>query len=137
MPKDKIGMLLVEDNPGDARLVKEALKNANSIEFDLTHVVRFKEAEDILNKTKFDLILLDLSLPDSSGVETFKKMHSLFPKIPIVVLTGYEDESVAFDALQTGIEMYLIKGKIQPKLLTEALDYAVEKNKMFASLDNL
>jgi CheY-like chemotaxis protein len=130
-----VKILLVEDNPGDARLVMESLKDTDVCRFELTHVEKFSEAVDTLKKEEYQLILLDLTLPDSNGVETFEKMHREFPKIPIVVLTGYEDETVAFDALQEGIEIYLIKGKVDGELLTQALDYAIKKNQVLSDLE--
>ncbi len=136
MPDDKkLRILLVEDNPGDARLVEEALKESGEQNYELAHVDRFQKAVDTLKELPFQLILLDLTLPDSQGVETFSRMRALYPKIPIVVLTGYDDESMAFDALQGGIEIYLIKDKVDSNLLMQALDYAIKKNKLLSEMD--
>lgn len=136
MDAEILKILLVEDNPGDARLVVEALKDSGEKHYEMSHVERFQDAVNKLNEEKFNLILLDLTLPDSQGVNTFSRMHTLFPKIPIVVLTGFDDETMAFDALQEGIEIYLIKDKVDSKLLMQALDYAIKKNKMISDLEN-
>ena len=93
---EKMKILLVEDNPGDARLVIEAIKDAEDIRFELDHVDRFSAAVDKLYGGDYQLILLDLTLPDSQGAQTFEKMHQQFPTIPIVVLTGLEDETRCF-----------------------------------------
>lgn len=135
MQSDVMKVLLVEDNPGDARLVSEALKESGENQTELKHVETFQNAVDILNSEAFQLILLDLTLPDSQGVETFSRMKKMFPNIPIVVLTGYEDENMAFDALQEGIEIYLIKGKVDANLLKQALEYAVKKSRLLSEME--
>lgn len=135
MSNELLRILLVEDNPGDARLVAEALKESGEQQYELIHVERFQDAVDKLKAGDFHLILLDLTLPDSQGVNTFSRMRSLFPKVPIVVLTGYDDESMAFDALQEGIEIYLIKDKVDSNLLMQALDYAIKKNNLLSDMD--
>ena len=86
-PHQAIRILLVEDNPGDARLFYEALKETHSCAFDLVHVERLSSAMDWLTQGRADIILLDLSLPDSHGFETFTKMRACVPGIPLVVLT--------------------------------------------------
>lgn len=128
-------VLLVEDNPGDARLVMEALRETGDTTTELTHVETFNKAVETLNDADFQLILLDLTLPDSQGVETFSQMKRMFPNIPIVVLTGYEDENMAFDALQEGIEIYLIKGKVDSNLLKQALEYAIKKCRLLSEME--
>ncbi len=129
--------MLVTKTIRDARLVRSTLKDSGEKRYELEHAERFQSAVEKLNAGKFPLILsLDLTLPDSQGVNTFSRMHTLFPKIPIVVLTGFDDETIAFDALQEGIEIYLIKDKVDSKLLMQALDYAIKKNKMISDLES-
>ncbi|RYX91694.1 response regulator, partial [bacterium] len=122
-----IKTLLVEDNPGDARLVKEALIDAQDAQFELTHFDRLRPALEELKKTNFDIILLDLSLPDETGLKTLYRTHSEAPNIPIVVLTGLSDHELALKALQEGAQDYLVKGQVESDLLSRSIRYAIER----------
>lgn len=122
-----IKTLLVEDNPGDARLVKEALIDAQDAQFELTHFDRLRPALEELKKTSFDIILLDLSLPDETGLKTLYRTHSEAPNIPIVVLTGLSDHELALKALQEGAQDYLVKGQVESDLLSRSIRYAIER----------
>jgi two-component system, cell cycle sensor histidine kinase and response regulator CckA len=122
-----IKVLLVEDNPGDVLLLKEFLRDVNSTQFELTLVECLKEALQILNEQNFDIVLLDLSLPDSQGLETFVEIDRIAPLIPIVVLTGLNDETVALRAMQEGAQDYLVKGQVDGNLLGRAIRYAIER----------
>src|SRR5918911_2772371 len=106
----KIEVLLVEDNPGDARLVEIMLSKARPGDFEVTNVARLGEAIERLDDSMFDVILLDLSLPDSDSMETVYQTRMAAPRTPVVVLTGQDDEEVALKALQGGAEDYLVKG---------------------------
>ena len=88
MNNDIINILLVEDNPGDVRLIQENLKDTDNFNFKLDHVFRLSEAKERINKQKFDIILLDLSLPDSSGIDTFNNIHKYSSDLPIIILSG-------------------------------------------------
>jgi|HubBroStandDraft_6_1064221.scaffolds.fasta_scaffold05277_1 diguanylate cyclase (GGDEF)-like protein/PAS domain S-box-containing protein len=135
MPKKSLNvLLLVEDNPGDARLLREMLKEHDSREFQLTHVDRMTEAENHLAKGGFDLILLDLGLPDSESLSAVRRARAAAPRVPLVVLTGMDDESLAAQALQEGAQDYLIKGQIDTRGLFRALRYAVERKSMEEAL---
>lgn len=122
-----IRVLLVEDNPGDARLLRETLAGAGTTRFVITHVDRLAEAVARLARERFDVVLLDLHLPDSSGLETFSRAHENAPGAPIVVLTGLDDEDMAIRAVQAGAQDYLIKGQVPSTLLVRALRYAMER----------
>jgi two-component system, cell cycle sensor histidine kinase and response regulator CckA len=122
-----IKVLLVEDNPGDVLLLKEFLRDVNSTQFELTPVECLKEALQILDEQNFDIVLLDLSLPDSQGLETFVEIDRIAPLIPIVVLTGLDDETVAIRAMQEGAQDYLVKGQVDGNLLGRAIRYAIER----------
>ncbi len=123
-------LLLVEDNPGDARLLREMLGELGSQQTELTHAESMSEAEKCLTGRGFDVILLDLGLPDAQGLNVVRRAHAAAPRIPLVVLTGLDDESVASQALQEGAQDYLIKGQIETRGLMRALRYAVERKIM-------
>src|SRR5580698_1264802 len=104
-------ILVVEDNPGDARLLHEMLKENASLIIEL--VTCMSEAEASLAASTIDIILLDLGLPDAQGLEAIRRAHAAAPGVPLVVLTGLDDESLAAQALQEGAQDYLIKGQIE------------------------
>lgn len=122
-----IRLLLVEDNPGDARLIRESLREAASLDFTLTHAERLSEALQRLEEAPADLVLLDLSLPDAHGIETVRRMLDAAPELPIVVLTGLADETVAMQAVQAGAQDYLVKGTVEGPTLVRAIRYAMER----------
>jgi diguanylate cyclase (GGDEF)-like protein/PAS domain S-box-containing protein len=121
-------LLLVEDNPADARLIREMLNELGSYEVELTHVESMGEAEKQLAERVFDIVLLDLGLPDVEGLgSAVRRAHAAAPRVPLVVLTGLDDESVATQAMQEGAQDYLIKGQIDARSLLRALRYATER----------
>jgi diguanylate cyclase (GGDEF)-like protein len=119
---------LVEDNPGDARLV-EILLSEEGPEFEVSHAARLGEALEELDRSGFDVVLLDLSLPDSSGFETVERVRMAVPQMPVVVLSGRDDEQIALRALQGGAEDYLVKGQGDGDLIARAIRYAIERKK--------
>src|SRR5580698_2976236 len=129
-PKLVKTVLLVEDNLGDARLLREMLNEQNSFNTRLTHLECMSDAERHLAENAVDIILLDLGLSDAQGLEAIRRAHSAAPDVPLVVLTGLDDESVALQALQQGAQDYLIKGQIETRGLQRALRYAVERKTM-------
>src|ERR1700736_3763126 len=110
-------LLLIEDNAGDARLLREMFKEEGPYDTDITHVTSMAAAEDHLSRHTADIILLDLGLPDADGLEAVRRAHAAAPRIPLVVLTIKDDESMAVRALQEGAQDYLIKGQIESGLL--------------------
>lgn len=122
-----IKVLLVEDNPGDARLLSEALGEAGKGQFEVVHVDRLSEGLREIGANPFDIVLLDLGLPDGRGLETFLHAHREAPGSPIVVLTGLKDETVGLAAVQAGAQDFLIKGQSESPLLVRTLRYAVER----------
>lgn len=130
-------ILLTEDNPGDQRLLQEFLKESGDRSINLTTVESVRQTCDSLADSHFDLSLLDLSLPDSQGLDTFKRIHSRFPSLPIVVLTGLDDKELAIQALREGAQDYLVKGEVEGNLLSRAIHYAIERKKTQAQLENL
>ena len=135
MSHDAIQILLVEDNAADAYLLRKFLSTVPHIE--LTQVERLDEAIRRLSENVFDAILLDLSLPDSRGLNTVKQMHAANSKTPILVLTGLDDEEIAIAALREGAQDYLVKGEIQRTWLVRAIHYAIERQQNLDKLQHL
>ncbi len=129
-----VRVLLIEDNPGDAVLLREMLKELDSPQIDITHADCMKNAEQHLAKEGFDAILLDMGLPDCSGLHSIRKTREAAPRTPLVVLTGLNDESVALQALQNGAQDYLIKGASESHGLRQALRYAIERKTLEEAL---
>jgi diguanylate cyclase (GGDEF)-like protein/PAS domain S-box-containing protein len=127
-------LLLIEDNAGDARLLREMLNEQDSHDTELTHVERMSEAEKHLATHAPDIIVLDLGLPDAQGLETIRRARAAAPHVPLVVLTGLDDESLAVQALQEGAQDYLIKGQIEQRGLLRALRCAIERKTMEEAL---
>ncbi len=123
-----IKILLVEDNLGDARLIKEMLSESTTVRFGLVHVKRLGEARESLAGEVFDIIVLDLSLPDGHGLDTFVQTRIAAPGIPIVIMSGLGDEELAIKAVQEGAQDYLIKGQVDSDLLVRSMRYAIERN---------
>ena len=133
---EDISVLLVEDNPGDARLFKEALKEAYASKFDLVHCTTLAQALDLLGSTKPDVIVVDLGLPDGLGIEVVKRTHCRAPAVPLVVLTSRADDALGLQALHEGAQDYLVKGELDPRLLSRALRYAMERQRMRLALQS-
>jgi len=127
-------LLLVEDNPGDARLLREMLDEPGAQNTELTHVACMRDAETHLARRTVDIILLDLGLPDAQGLEAVQRAHAAAPRVPLVVFTALEDESLAAQALQEGAQEHLIKGQVETRGLMRALRYAVERKAMEEAL---
>src|SRR5688572_3034777 len=106
METKPIKVLLVEDNAADARLFRELLKEISTAQFELTTVARIAEAVVRVAKERFDVILTDLSLPDSHGLESFRAIHRVAPTVPIIVLSGVDDETLAVKAVRDGAQDY-------------------------------
>jgi diguanylate cyclase (GGDEF)-like protein/PAS domain S-box-containing protein len=123
-------LLLVEDNPADVRLLREMFHEQSSHHTELTQVETMGQAEKHLAGGAVDIILLDLGLPDAQGLESIRRARAVAPRVPLVVLTALDDESMAARALQAGVQDYLIKGQIDARGLLRALRYAVERKSM-------
>jgi signal transduction histidine kinase len=122
-------ILLVEDNPADVRLIEEVLRDAGATKHRMQHESRLERALQSLALARPDVVLLDMNLPDSLGVDTVARMQAAGPELPIVVLTGYDDDGTAVDALRMGAQDYLVKGQIDARRLVRAIDYAVERKR--------
>jgi two-component system, cell cycle response regulator len=130
MPNPVTKVLLVEDNPADARLLREALAEIADSRFEITHCETLAQAREFLEKDTFDVILSDLGLPDSQGLATVRHIHNAAPSVPVVVLTALDDESFGSQVLQEGAQDYLVKGQIDGRLLWRALRYAMERHRV-------
>src|SRR5450755_3045164 len=130
-----IQVLLVEDNAGDARLFREMFRNEKPGIFELTHLMRLSEAEAHLAKSEVDIVLLDMGLPDGHGLDTVRRARKAAPLIPLIVLTGLDDEAIAAEAMKEGAEDYLIKGQIENRALPRALRHAIERHRLQAEND--
>ena len=131
-----IRVLLVEDNPGDARLLQEAIAEVGAGGLvQLEHVERLSEALKRLSAETFDVILLDLSLPDEHGLATVTRTHAHAPAVPIVVLSGLDDEGLASRAVREGAQDYLVKGRADGHLIIRAMRYATERKHAIEALE--
>jgi PAS domain S-box-containing protein len=134
---DRINILLIEDNPGDIRLIEELLKEVNDFCYNLTIAENLIKGFNKIEKNKSDVILLDLTLPDSMGINTIIKTRDKVKNLPIVVLTGVNDEIIARKAVQAGAQEYLLKGMINGKTLARAIIHAIDRQKMKQTVELL
>ena len=119
--------LLVEDNPADVRLIREMLKESPVETFQLEHVARLDSALKRLRQEHFDVVLLDLGLPDAQGMQALTLIQAANGALPIIVLTGLDDENFAFQAVSAGAQDYLVKGRFNGELLVRTIRYAVQR----------
>lgn len=126
----QIEVLQIEDNPGDARLVREMLARVSAVQFSLTHVGLLNEGLKLLAERDFDVILLDLSLPDSHGMETVIKARRDATNVPFVIMSSLDDEELAIKAVQEGAQDYLVKGRVDEDLLVRSIRYAIERKRL-------
>ncbi len=129
-----IKVLLVEDSPSDAALLQESLQTAGIGVFEITHVELLSEGIEHLRRARFDVMLLDLSLPDSGKSDTFLRAHAAAPDVPIIVTTGVDDETFALNTLRNGIQDYLVKGQASARQTSSAIRYAIERKRMETEL---
>jgi signal transduction histidine kinase len=127
-------ILLVEDNPADARLTQLLLQEADDFRFELVHVSSFEQGVTALASGDFDIALVDLSLGDSHGIDTVRRLHQRAPLMPLVVLSGLEDETMAMATLHEGAQDYLVKGQSDGNLIKRAIRYAMERKRAEAQL---
>lgn len=135
---DSVEVLLVEDNPGDAKLVEHHLRNGSSQPFgeeiSLTQVETLDAAIDTIRSDHYDLVFLDLGLPETTGIETLERVDDIVETTPIIVLTGLDDSEVALEAIQQGAQDYLPKDDLDSETLWRSLRYAVERERQAQEL---
>ncbi len=135
MSNGTISVLTIEDNLGDARLIEEMLKEAKRAQFIfIQHTTLSGGLEELLSN-KIDIILLDLNLPDCTGLDTISIIHEKVNTIPIIILTGRVDEELAIQSLKLGMQDYLVKGKIDSELLERSILYALGRQQVMQELD--
>ncbi|MBU7584776.1 MAG: hybrid sensor histidine kinase/response regulator [Nostoc sp. TH1S01] len=129
-----VKILLIEDNLAEARLLQEFLQQADAQEFVLVHVKRLQEALNKLKSTNYDIILLDLTLPDSQGLSSLPVLINCAPSVPIVVLTNTNDEELAIEAVREGAQDYLVKRQVNVNGLVRSICYAIERKQVLEAL---
>lgn len=129
-----IKILLIEDNPGDAYLIEEYLEEFANFSYELTIVETLHEALYVLKKRSFDVMLLDLELPDSNGINTFLSVHNKNPLIPVIILTGLNDEKVGTCVMKEGAHDFLVKGQMEGRLLDGIIQCSDEHKKKLSSI---
>jgi DNA-binding response OmpR family regulator len=130
-----IKILLVEDDPGDIILLREALSEVDTARFELTRAECLEEALGYVADRSFDVILLDLSLPDEQGLDTLLRLREKVMGVPVIVLTGLKDEQLSLKAVQSGAQDYLVKGQVDSNLLSRSISYAIERHRLQAELE--
>jgi diguanylate cyclase len=130
MKEKTLRVLLVEDNEGDARLLREMFGKERPSSFEMTHVLNMREAVIHMAKGEVDIVLLDLGLPDAYGLESVQQAHAAAPGIPLIVLTGLDDEVLAAKAMKAGAQDYLIKGQVENRALPRALRHAIDRHRI-------
>ena len=137
MPKPELNILLVEDNPGDARLLIEGLRAIDALKFQLGHVDTLTHALARLRHGTFDVGLLDLGLPDAQGLEVVRRIHLAAPDMPLLVLTALNDEALAIQSLREGAQDYLVKAEVDSGSLWRSLRHSMERHRVQLGLVNL
>jgi PAS domain S-box-containing protein len=135
-PGQTLEVLVLEDDEADFIFVQELIKEKRNERIHLTRAELASQAHELLQSTNFDAMLCDLNLPDSFGLETFYGNHALAPQLPIIVLTGMDDEEIGVKAVQEGAQDYLVKGSVDPDLLVKSIRYAIERKAIEETLSN-
>ncbi|MFA5044118.1 MAG: response regulator [Kiritimatiellia bacterium] len=128
-------VLLIEDNPADAQLIMEILREEPENAMKIEHVNNLAGGLAALERGGIDVVLLDLTLPDSSGHDTFTLLAKHVPTIPVIVLTGMDDKEMAIRIVQEGAQDYLVKSLVDYTMLTRSIRYAIERKRMFLEKD--
>jgi DNA-binding NtrC family response regulator len=132
---DSIRVFLIEDNNDDAELVFRFLTGGQNVHFAVERANTLSSALDRLGGEKYDVILSDLGLPDSWGLDTFVKVHTAYPDIPIIILTGLDDETGALEAVHRGAQEYLVKSQINSRNLVRVIRYSIERQNLLVRLE--
>jgi signal transduction histidine kinase len=130
-----IRVLLVEDNPEDVLLFRAMFRKEAAGSFEFTHLTRMQDAQAHLVTTGADIVLLDLGLPDGQGIDVVRRARSAAPEVPLIVVTGLDDESLVAQAMKEGAQDYLVKGQIENRALPRALRHAIERHAMLRERD--
>lgn len=133
----QVKVLLVEDNPSDADLIAELASDSGEIKVDVSHCDTLKKGLALLRQTRFDIVLLDLSLPDARNMEGLQRIRSEHPSLPVVILTGNTDPKMSADALQAGAQDYLPKNELTSSLIARTIRYAISRQKQLMEIKTL
>ncbi|MHC1574871.1 MAG: sensor histidine kinase [Candidatus Methanogasteraceae archaeon] len=133
----QIKVLLIEDDSGDARLIRGMLSDVDNVTFDMRCTDRLSTGLEFLAAKNIEVVLLDLGLPDSSGLDTFARVHDMAPEVPIVMLTDLDDATLAIKGVQAGAQDYLVKGRVDSDSLTRSIYYAIERKKAEKQIEHL
>ncbi|MEW5743942.1 MAG: EAL domain-containing protein [Nitrospirota bacterium] len=134
---EHLRIVLIEDNPGDARLIRELLSESRTTAFETVSAGSLAAGMDLLAGGEFDLVLLDLGLPDSRGFGSLATIHERWPDIPVIILTGLADEELAVKAVQMSAQDYLVKGHVESELLVRSIRYALERKRVQRELERI
>jgi len=134
MNNNEIKVLLVEDNPGDTALIREMFLEIPKISFNISYAENLKDALNYLQHDHFDIILLDLNLPDGHGSLTFTSIQQVATRLPIIILTGLEDEEFAIELVGKGAQDYLVKGQVDSIILARSIKYSIERKHILSKL---
>jgi len=134
---DQLSVLIVEDNPGDVLLIKEYLSEKEDVDYVITEADTLESANYLISRNDFDVILLDLTLPDSMGLETVRKVITTAPDTAVIVLTGLQDENIALQAVRYGAQDYLEKQLLAPAMLYKSIIYAIERKLVLQEKEDL
>ncbi len=134
--KKNVTVLLIEDNPADARLVEIYLQESTLLIPVISKVVELKKGMLMLEESDFDIVLLDLTLPDSSGFDTVKTLLNEFPTQTVIVMTGLEDDTIAINSVKAGAQDFIVKGQFDNNLLSRTVSYAIERHQLQLKLEN-
>jgi len=133
----ELSVLIVEDNPADVLLIREYLSEKRDMEYDIKEARNLESAISLILQFDFDIILLDLFLPDSAGLETVRRVVTVSPDIPVLILTGLRDEEIAIQAVRYGAQDYLEKQILSPVLLYKSIIYAIERKRILHEKEDL
>lgn len=136
MGSQELNILLIEDDDMFCHAIESLLKHKAPFKFVLSRAQNVSEGIELLSNKPFDVILCDLTLPDSSGIETFRRIHRMTPLHPLIIMTGNDDESIAIQALQEGAQDYLEKGELDGRSLSRAIRYAIERSRLIQQRDD-
>lgn len=137
MHDGRINILLIEDSPTQSKVIEEMFRDIPDTPFILAHADSLEKGLALLKTAAFDSILLDLTLPDSMGLDTFLSVHEAKPEMPVVVLSGSDDETLALKAVQEGAQDYLVKGQVSRVLLARSIRYAIERQELQLKLQRM
>ncbi|MBD3232898.1 MAG: response regulator [candidate division Zixibacteria bacterium] len=137
MLEQKLSILLVEDDPQDLELIESYLRETTEFIPELHFAERLSEVEEQLSTVEISIILLDLGLPDSRGLESIRMLRREYPEIPIIVFTGLNDEEVGIESVQEGAQDYLVKGQIDTQILTRSIRYGIERARLVQEIESI